>query len=82
MPTLETVVKKTKAIKPDLSLMIMDLADCIQATILCHFSGIFDSKCAIITTITFSNTQKCNRLTDVRFEKFMLIRYNKNFVDL
>ena len=34
LPTLETIVKKTKAIKPELSSMIMGLADCIEASIL------------------------------------------------
>ena len=52
LPTLETIVKKTKAIKPELSSMTMGLADCIEASILRHFSGIFDSKRAIIAAIT------------------------------
>ena len=32
LPTLETIVKKTKAIKPELSSMTMGLADCIEAS--------------------------------------------------
>ena len=34
LPTLETIVKKTKAIKPELSSMTVGLADCMEALIL------------------------------------------------
>ena len=52
LPTLETIVKKSKAIEPELSAITMGLADCIEASILQCFSGIFDSKRAIISAIT------------------------------
>ena len=52
LPTLETIIKKVQAIKPELSSMTMGLADCIEASIRRRFSGIFDSRCAIIAAIT------------------------------
>ena len=47
-----SIVMKTKAIKPELSSMTIILADSIEASILQRFSGIFDSKSAIIAAIT------------------------------
>lgn len=52
LPTLETIIKKTKAIKPELSSMTMGLADCVEASIRKRFSAIFDSRHAIIAAIT------------------------------
>ena len=52
LPTLETILKKVKAIKPELSSMTLGLADCIETSIRRRFDGIFDSKSAIIAAIT------------------------------
>ena len=52
LPTLQTILKKVKAIKPELSSMTLGLADCIETSIRRRFDGIFDSKSAIIAAIT------------------------------
>ena len=52
MPTLKTILKKVKAIKPKLSSMTLGLADCIDASIRRCFNGVLESKSAIIAAIT------------------------------
>ena len=51
LPTLATIIKKTKAIKPDLS-MTTGLADAIESSIKKRFRKVFDSKDAIIAAVT------------------------------
>ena len=52
LPTLATIIKKTKATLPQLSTMTTDLAQTVQSAIVKRFSNIFDSKDAIIAAVT------------------------------
>ena len=52
LPTLETIVKKTKAKVPNLSIMTTGLAYAVESSIKKRFSHIFDSKVAIIAALT------------------------------
>ena len=52
LPTLETIVKKTKAEVPNLSTMTTGLAYAVESSIKRRFSHIFDSKVAIIAALT------------------------------
>jgi len=48
-----TILKKVKAIKPELSSMTLGLADCIETSIRRCFNGIFDSRSAVISVPKF-----------------------------
>ena len=52
LPTLATIIKKTKATLPQLSTMTTGLAQTVQSAIVKRFSNIFDSKDAIIAAVT------------------------------
>ena len=52
LPTLATIIKKTKALKPDLSIMTTGLADAIESSIKKRFRKVFDSKDAVIAAVT------------------------------
>ena len=52
LPTLATIIKKTKAAFPQLSTMTTGLAQTVQSAIEKRFSHIFGSKDAIITAVT------------------------------
>jgi len=52
LPSLETVFKKTRDIKADLSTMTTGLAYFIEESIKNRFRDIFDSKDAILAAIT------------------------------
>ena len=52
LPTLETIVKKTKAEVPNLSPMTTGLARVVESSIKRRFHHIFDSKDAIIAALT------------------------------
>ena len=51
LPTLETIVKKTKAEVPNLSPMTTGLAHAVESSIKRRFHHIFDSKDAIIAAL-------------------------------
>ena len=52
LPTLVTIIKKTKATTSGLSTMITGLAYAAEDSIIRHFSAVFDSKNAIISAMT------------------------------
>ena len=52
LPTLETVLKKIRGIKVDLSVMTTGLASSIEDAIKHRFRSIFDSKEAVLSAIT------------------------------
>ena len=52
LPTLATIIKKTRATFPQLSTMITGLAETVESAIKKRFSHIFDSKEAIIAAVT------------------------------
>ena len=52
LPTLATIVKKTKVTLPQLSTMTTGLAEMVESAIKKRFSHIFDSKEAIIAAVT------------------------------
>ena len=52
LPTLETTLKKTRAMKPEISSMTLGLAVCIEDSIKWHFSRLFESKDAIVAAIS------------------------------
>ena len=51
LPTLETILKKTRAMKPDISMMTLGLAVCIDSSIKQHFNKFFESKDANIAPV-------------------------------
>ena len=52
LPTLETILKKTRAMKPEISMVTLGLAVCIDGSIKQRFSKIFESKDAIVAAIS------------------------------
>ena len=51
LPTLETIIKKVKAVKPSLSSMTMGLVDCIENAIKHRFQRIFEHKDPILAAV-------------------------------
>ena len=51
LPTLETIIKKVKAVKPILSSMTMGLVDCIENAIKHRFQRIFEHKDPILAAV-------------------------------
>ena len=52
LPTLATIIRKTKAALPQLSSMTKGFAQTVQNAVEKRFSHIFDSKDAIIAAVT------------------------------
>ena len=52
LPTLETILKKVRAMKPEISSTTLGLAVCIEDLIKRRFSRVFDSKDAIIAAVS------------------------------
>ena len=52
LPTLETIIKKIKALIPQLSTATVGLVYTIESSIKHHFSKVFESNNAIIAAIT------------------------------
>ena len=52
LPTLETIIKKTKALVPHLSPITVGLVDAIESSIKCRFAKVFESNSAIIAAVT------------------------------
>ena len=51
LPTLETIIKKVKAVKPSLSSMTMGLVDCIENAIKHRFQRIFEHNDPILAAV-------------------------------
>ena len=52
LPTLETILKKVRVMKPEISSTTLGLAVCIEDSIKRRFSRLFDSKDAIIAAVS------------------------------
>ena len=52
LPTLETILKKVRVMKPEISSTTLGLAVCIEDSIKRRFSRVFDSKDAIIAAVS------------------------------
>ena len=51
LPTLETIIKKVKTVKADLSSMTVGLVDCIENAIKHRFHNIFENDDSILAAI-------------------------------
>ena len=52
LPTLETILRKTRAMKPEISMMTLGLAVCIEDSIKRRFNRVFESKNAILAAVS------------------------------
>ena len=53
LPILETILKKVRTIKSEISLTTLGLAICIEDSIQQHFSRVFESRDAILSAISY-----------------------------